>query len=369
MARSVCFARLLKINDVTPTVKEFHFEATSRVALPDVASEGGSGRGSAGGGGAAVQAADEASASLAFEAGQWLDFAAPGVDVVGGFSLTSTAVDLPRLTLAVKYSGFPPVAWLHDVAAVGDEVRVRVGGDCTLNVDWELAKLEEDTVAVAAAAEERAGAAKATAAAAAAVKPSLHVVLVAGGIGITPLLSMLRHADAWLAAAADAYDGCTPADRAGRRAALATAKRLRVTLLHSAASADELAFREATEAVARRHPSRVRCHFFDTSLSSSVKGSSCSSSSVEAGSSERDAAAAAEAGGTASQTALAAVDGTWRGRISEAVLRGVVSESIAAEGEHLVAFVCGPELMIRDTKVALMRCGCAEDDVRYETWW
>ena len=52
------------------------------------------------------------------------------------------------------------------------------------------------------------GAKQSAAAKAAAVavtqKPSLHIVLVAGGIGITPLLSMLRHADAWLTAAADA---------------------------------------------------------------------------------------------------------------------------------------------------------------------
>ena len=34
------------------------------------------------------------------------DFKAPGVDVVGGFSLTSTAQSLPRILLAVKNSAF-----------------------------------------------------------------------------------------------------------------------------------------------------------------------------------------------------------------------------------------------------------------------
>jgi ferredoxin-NADP reductase len=60
------------------------------------------------------------------------------------------------------------------------------------------------------------------------------ILLLAGGIGITPLVSMLRHA-------------------------VATEPARPVTLLYCARSKDELAFRDELEATARRHPQMQLC--------------------------------------------------------------------------------------------------------------
>ena len=47
---------------------------------------------------------DADAAAFAFEPGQWVDFHIPGVDALGGYSITSIPSDLPALDLAVKAS-------------------------------------------------------------------------------------------------------------------------------------------------------------------------------------------------------------------------------------------------------------------------
>ena len=108
------------------------------------------------------------------------------------------------------------------LVAEGDEVVVRVGGDCTLDVAQELGST--------------------------AAPDGLHLLLVAAGIGITPLLSMMRHADEWLCSEARAGRGRTAP--------------LRVSLLYSATGADELAYRAELTAIAARHPDAVDARFF-----------------------------------------------------------------------------------------------------------
>ncbi|VEU41269.1 unnamed protein product [Pseudo-nitzschia multistriata] len=95
-----------------------------------------------------------------FLPGQWVDLVAEGQPWVGGFSIASSPRDLPTLTLAVKRSGDPPAAWVHDAdrSAVGSPVRVRVGGGSVLTGPGPL-------------------------------RPS---VFCAGGIGIAPVLSQYR---------------------------------------------------------------------------------------------------------------------------------------------------------------------------------
>ena len=52
--------------------------------------------------------------------------------MVGGFSMCSSPFDLEKenvLSLAVKYSEWPPAHWLHTTAKEQDLVTVRFGGD------------------------------------------------------------------------------------------------------------------------------------------------------------------------------------------------------------------------------------------------
>ena len=67
-----------------------------------------------------------------FKAGQWIDLFIPGVEMVGGFSMCSSPSELEKsnaLSLAVKYSEWPPANWLHTKTKEEDWVSLRFGGD------------------------------------------------------------------------------------------------------------------------------------------------------------------------------------------------------------------------------------------------
>ncbi|KAK2864469.1 hypothetical protein Q7C36_003623 [Tachysurus vachellii] len=101
---------------------------------------------------------------FSFRAGQWVDFFIPGMETVGGFSVCSSPGLLQRegvIELAVKYTQHPPAHWIHTKCALGSHVEVRVGGDFYFDP-----------------------------------MPSDHTVdllLLAGGVGINPLYSILMH--------------------------------------------------------------------------------------------------------------------------------------------------------------------------------
>ncbi|CAG7699674.1 unnamed protein product [Allacma fusca] len=96
-----------------------------------------------------------------FSPGQWLDVFIPGLEVIGGFSLTSTPKQLVltgRVSLAVKYSTWPPAHWFHTECTVGSELNIRCGGDFVLPEN-----------------------------------PNGDLVFLAGGVGINPIASMIFH--------------------------------------------------------------------------------------------------------------------------------------------------------------------------------
>ena len=156
---------------------------------------------------------------FAFEAGQWVDLwpVAASADEVGargragGYSIASAPAALARnatIELVVKRSRHPVATWLHDHARVGDAVLVAAGGGDALRVDrGELPH---------------------------------HVVLVAGGIGITPLASVLRHIT----------DVVPPT-------AAAPSPPVRVSVLYSAKCEDEFALLPALRAAAEAAAPRV----------------------------------------------------------------------------------------------------------------
>lgn len=95
-----------------------------------------------------------------FHPGQWVDFVVPECDWVGGFSIASSPIILPKVHLAIKKSNAIPSSWVHRDAVVGAEINVRVGGSCTL-------KEEENDIH----------------------KPA---IFCAGGIGISPMIGVYR---------------------------------------------------------------------------------------------------------------------------------------------------------------------------------
>ena len=141
---------------------------------------------------------------IGFSAGQWVDLfvSIEGAETVGGYSITSSPADQSTIRLAVKHDGsdHPVTNWLHDAAREGDLVEVSLGGEFTYTPDEA---------------------------------PS--VVLIGGGIGMTPLMSIVRAVDEM-------------------------ARLTCLTLVYSASSPDEILFHRELEFVAARNP-RIRCVF------------------------------------------------------------------------------------------------------------
>jgi ferredoxin-NADP reductase len=124
------------------------------------------------------------------------------------------------------------------------------------------------------------------------------IVLVAGGVGITPLMSMLRHA---------------VHDEPSRP----------VTLLYSARTESDFAFRDELASLARRHP-QLRVQLASTN-------------------------------GTSSEI--------YPGRIDAELIRTIVPD-IA----HSIAFLCGPGPMIDQMKVVLAGLGVPAGQIRHEVF-
>ena len=159
-------ATLVRIQQETPTVKSFLF---------DLGGE-----------------------RMEFKPGQWVDlYVDIGTSVeVGGYSITSTPLQSGTFELAVKKLAWgAPAIYLHERATEGEVFTVRGGsGNFYLDPDW-----------------------------------GGPLVFVAGGIGITPIISMLRYLDQ------------TGMDR-------------EVRLLYSASIPGELAFRDEIEGMSERNP-------------------------------------------------------------------------------------------------------------------
>jgi ferredoxin-NADP reductase len=132
-----------------------------------------------------------------FLSGQWVDLSieVDGTTHTAGYSITSSPIHPGAIELAIKASARHPVArWVHERARVGDRVKVSQG-------QGPFVYLPE---------------------------MSDNVVLIGGGVGITPLLSIFRHV---------------------RDAALPT----QAHLVYSVSDSREILFREELEAAVRDH--------------------------------------------------------------------------------------------------------------------
>jgi ferredoxin-NADP reductase len=132
-----------------------------------------------------------------FLPGQWVDLSieAGGATHTSGYSITTSPIHQGEIELAVKASAHHPVArWVHEQARVGDAIRISQG-------QGPFVYLPE---------------------------MSDNVVLIGGGVGITPLLSIFRHV---------------------RDARLPT----QAHLVYSVSDSREILFRDELDAAVRNH--------------------------------------------------------------------------------------------------------------------
>ncbi|CAK0803824.1 unnamed protein product, partial [Prorocentrum cordatum] len=253
-------ARITAIREETPTVREISLEVSNP--------------------------------AFTFRPGNWVDFFIDGCPKVGGYSMCSVPAELPVLRLAVKRSQHPPAAWCHSEAAQpGADVQIKAGG----KFDWEVCRVGSVEPGLAHRIRDSAGVG--------------HLLLVAGGIGINPLYSILQAATT------------TPRESAPELQ--------RITLLYSASRPSELAFRGHLERLASKDD-RIRL-------------------ALHATRSEEE---------------------PWSGpsgRIGDAQLDAALADA-AVPPEEVLSYVCGPPKMT-DELVALLRARVPRARVRFEKWW
>ena len=83
--------------------------------------------------------------------------------IIGGYSITSSPnqfIQSGNFKLAIQYSTHPPTEWMHTKCQVGTKIRIRVGGDFVYDPTPSLLS---------------------------------DLFLVAGGIGINPIFSIMKH--------------------------------------------------------------------------------------------------------------------------------------------------------------------------------
>ena len=132
-----------------------------------------------------------------FLPGQWVDLSIEidGTTHTSGYSITTSPIHSGEIELAIKASARHPVArWVHERAVVGDWVRVSQG----LGPFVYLPEMSD------------------------------NVVLIGGGVGVTPLLSIFRHV---------------------RDAGLPT----QAHLVYSVSDSREILFRDELDAAVRAH--------------------------------------------------------------------------------------------------------------------
>lgn len=225
-----------------------------------------------------------------FKPGQWVDFFIPGVQTVGGFSICSSPKDLKdkkTIELAVKFNKHPPALWVHTKCNIGSKVQMRVGGNFFF--------------------DPKPG------------DPSPDLLLVAGGVGINPLYSIVQHVADISSDPQNKYTGKT-------------------ILLFSAKSKDELLFKDSLMQISNGCPS-ILCEYFTTKPENDDH-----------------------------KIHFEATDSiqSHQGRINESSLQKAIS---SLDRSRLTCYICGPPPMIEHMSDILHKLKIAEDRIHFEKWW
>ncbi|XP_077600263.1 oxidoreductase NAD-binding domain-containing protein 1 isoform X2 [Stigmatopora nigra] len=223
-----------------------------------------------------------------FKAGQWVDFFIPGVEKVGGFSMCSTPGLLQRegvVELAVKFANHPPAHWVHTACTLGSQVAMRVGGDFYFDPSPS--------------------------------DPATDLLLVAGGVGINPLYSILSHsADLLQLNRASGGGGCNIGS---------------VHLCYSAKTTQELLFKNPILWACKEFPDKLTCEFHVTQQTTDIEPQL--------------------------QPFVS------RRRIAEVELETHV------DPQRTLCYLCGPPPMIEAVSQILLELGLPQDRILFEKWW
>ncbi|XP_013217265.2 oxidoreductase NAD-binding domain-containing protein 1 isoform X2 [Ictidomys tridecemlineatus] len=155
-----------------------------------------------------------------------IDFFIPGVSVVGGFSICSSPRLLEQermIELAVKYTNHPPALWIHNKCTLDSEVAVRVGGEFFFDPQPTDAPR--------------------------------NLVLIAGGVGINPLLSILR------------YSADLHRDRANKGSGYEIGT---IKLFYSAKNTSELLFKKNILNLVNEFPEKIACSLHVTKQTTQI---------------------------------------------------------------------------------------------------
>nr|XP_061809006.1 oxidoreductase NAD-binding domain-containing protein 1-like [Nerophis lumbriciformis] len=223
-----------------------------------------------------------------FKAGQWVDFFIPGVEKVGGFSMCSSPGLLQRegvVELAVKFANHPPAHWVHTACKLGSQVAMRVGGDFYFDPSPS--------------------------------DPAVDLLLVAGGVGINPLYSILSHS-------ADLLQLSRASG--GRDFNIGS-----VHLCYSAKTTQELLFKNPILRACKEFPDKLTCEFHVTQQSTDIEPQ--------------------------------LQPFVNRRRIGEPELETHV------DPQRTLCYLCGPPPMIEAVSQILLGLGLPQDRILFEKWW
>ncbi|KAJ3276499.1 Oxidoreductase NAD-binding domain-containing protein 1 [Blyttiomyces sp. JEL0837] len=292
-------AKLVSVKDETPTIKSFVFRVEGVIDDANLDPKYMAGN-------VNVDSSLEGIKKFTFKPGQWVDFFVASTDIVGGFSITSTPTSLEQngtFELAIKQAYVNPVVkWLHGVAKPGDTVQVRVGGGFYLREDPDsllsLQKLSQHTNDASSTTSSsmattpssspisprssssssgrpssspalRSSTSSSTTIVASPSslnlpplpQPPMEILLIAGGVGATPLISIATHiaeVNSANATKATNIDHLRPQYKA--------------TFLHSVKETSEMLFKERLIGFSERPETHLDVRYFITRDENSGNG-------------------------------------------------------------------------------------------------
>lgn len=245
-----------------------------------------------------------------FQPGQWVDFCVPPYTWIGGFSPASVPSELPRLTLAVKKSDHAPSAWVHssESCEIGRPVQVQVGGSSVLD------------------------------------KTKIHqqpVVFCAGGIGISPLLSMYREWTEIQRQWEEKSSSSSEESDDTKDTEHCPTTLPKASFLYSISRQEELVFKE--ELVRQASLTTKARHHVILTLTQQATWDDALKNSLQA-----------QGGGNS---------------IIECRIGRYMKEYLESADRSSSFYLCGPPRMLDEGIEILERRGVEKENVHYERWW